>query len=87
MESGKERQARWRARQRKGRAIWPVEVPDLALAEALIEAGMVDSESADPAEFHRAAASILADFAARFSVTRYAKRLKEQDRIGETDKD
>ncbi|MDP2738295.1 MAG: hypothetical protein Q8O82_06200 [Pseudorhodobacter sp.] len=75
------RARRWRQRQRHGLAVWHVEVADHRLAEALIESGLVDPDSTDPADYARAAGVLLNQFAENFSVTRYADWLRKQDKV------
>lgn len=49
---------RYRQRQRKGLAVWSVEVNDFGLFEALIAAGMVDPDKASPANYAQAAGRV-----------------------------
>lgn len=81
MKTPADRARAFRARRRKGRSVWPVEVADEALASALIDAGMVDPDSTDPADYHAAAAKVLSAFAERFSVTRYATWLRREGKL------
>ena len=79
MTASAERARRFRRRQRKGLAVWPVEVPEVELLDALLEAGLVEAD-APPEVYRAAAARVLADFASRFSATRYGAWLARHGR-------
>ena len=68
-------QRRWRDRQRRGLAVWRLEVPEHEMAEAFISAGLVSPDSTDPADYHKAAVAVLLQWAAHNSVRPYARWL------------
>jgi hypothetical protein len=76
-----ERARLFRKRQRRGLAVWKIEVADHRLTEALIQSGLVDPDATDPTIYAKAAGEVLNQFAENFSVTRYADWLKKQDRL------
>lgn len=69
-----DRQRRFRQRQRHGIAVWPVEVPEIELRDALVDAGLVDAAGTE-AEYRAAAARVLAGFVGELSATRYGRYL------------
>ena len=68
-------QRRWRDRQRRGLVVWRLEVPENELAGAFIDAGLVHPDSADTADYQRAAVAVLLQWAAQHSVMPYARWL------------
>lgn len=76
-----ERQRRFRRRQRHGVSVWPIEVPEVELQDALVESGLVAADA--PPEAYRAAASrVLSDFVSRYNVTRYGRWLAGRGKTG-----
>jgi len=73
--SNADRQKRFRARQRRGLAIWQIEVREIELRDALVDSGLV-APDADEAEFRAAAEKIIDRFVGEYSVTRYGTRLE-----------
>jgi len=57
--SGAARARRWRNWQRAGLVVWHLELPENELAGAIIDAGLVHPDSTDPAEYHKAAVTVL----------------------------
>lgn len=70
-----ERARRFRQRQNRGIAVWRIEVDESALAAALIEAGLVDPNTATQSDYQAAAANVLSEFYRNNSVTRYGQWL------------
>lgn len=79
--SNADRQKRFRARQRRGLAIWQIEVREIELHDALVDSGLVAPDAAE-AEFRAAAGRVLADFVSRYSVTRYGAWLAKHGKNG-----
>jgi hypothetical protein len=71
MSTAAERQRRFRQRQALGLRCFPIELPEFALADALIESGrLTEAESADPAAVARAVERLVGEFIKK-TVTRY----------------
>lgn len=77
--SSAERGRKFRERQRNGREVWRIEVDAFALAEVLIELGLVNPDSDDRAEYEVAAGVLLRSISTG-GLTRYAVWLTEHGR-------